>query len=323
MIEELMKYQKVAYRILDNDLREKRISHAYLFTGPQSAKKKETAILFAQSLVCPSKDVWACESCDICQRIARKEYLDIKIIDQVNTSIKSEEIEDIKEYFSKTAVESFGVKAYIIDQCEKMTASAMNKLLKFLEEPDQEITAILCTDNPQRVLPTIVSRCKNVPFVTLSKEQLFQEALNKDVHLLDAHILANDCQTVQEIIDCSENEAFQVGLETWLEYLKKRSEDKHLSYFYLEEEAFKSIKKDNLKDSVAWFLKIGLVYCSDCLANNREYGNDWNKAIDRYEALGISLDDIMKILLQCKDSLLINANVSLVIDKFGYLMNKE
>ena len=164
MIKELLKEQQpVVYTTLKHALELDKLAHAYMFSGPAGTMKKEAAYLLAQSLVC-STHGFACECCDTCKRIAANEFADLKYIDGTTTSIKKEDIVKLQKEFNKTGLETTGKKIYILDHAENATPDALNSLLKFLEEPTNDMTAILIVEQMDRVLPTIISRCQNIPF---------------------------------------------------------------------------------------------------------------------------------------------------------------
>ncbi len=324
MNENFARYQTTAYKILDQDLKQNRISHAYLFTGPANAKKKEAAILFAQSLICQNKvNEWACEKCTVCQRIKAGEYLDVKIIDGSKSTIKKEEITKLLDYYSQTAMEKYGVKVYIINNFENMTISSMNAILKFLEEPNQKITAILCTDNIDRVLPTIVSRCKLIPFKAIGSKEVEENAVKEGLSALDAHLLAGYLDEEKLLKKTSESDAYQSALTIWLEYLSRSFKDRTKGQFYLEAEAFKGYEKDKLRNIFSWFIKIGLVFCMDVLEKNSDYEKRYDQLLEEFSNSGFSAEATMMVLLKGQDDLLAKANTALTIDRFGYLMSKE
>jgi len=333
MKEELKKYQKTAWTMLDHDLKTGKTDCSYLFTGPSGSHKKEAAVLFAQSLVCPKKeDGWACERCDVCRRVADGQYSDIRILDGSSGSIKKEEIEKLQSYYSRTALEEYGRKAYVINAVDKMTGASMNSILKFLEEPGQQITAILITDQPERLLTTVRSRCKTIPFQSPGRKERLDQAAEAGIPLLDAHILVEHTDTFEQLKEAAESDSFQTARTYWMNYIRKASRGKMAAaVFYLEEcadaereiEKKRKNEKGRLKTTLEWFLKTGLVYCQDLLARRRGITEDWDKLLDAFDGIGIPMQSFMMILLDSKDSLLTNAMAALVIDRLGYRLSEE
>ena len=157
----LARQQPIAWKTLSNALARQTFAHAYLFQGPAGTAKKEMALLFAQSVFCPhAEEGIACGQCDTCRRVAALEYADLSYIDGSETSIKKADILRLQENFSRTSLETSPYRIYIMDHAENATADALNSLLKFLEEPQPGIIAVLISDQPELLLATIVSRCQ-------------------------------------------------------------------------------------------------------------------------------------------------------------------
>lgn len=196
MIKELLeKEQPIVYRALNRACRDGRISSAYLFTGPYGTSKYEAAVLLAQSILCEEQNGLACESCNTCRRVKEGLYADMVILDGRTQSISKEMIDGIQSKFSETALEQNGQRVYIIRNAENATVSAQNSMLKFLEEPGPGVTAILTTDNMERILPTIQSRCTMIPFTPLTSEAYFEMAKEMGVPEDDAYFLSAIAKT--------------------------------------------------------------------------------------------------------------------------------
>ena len=233
MIKDLIKEQQpIVYKALVNARKEGRLSHAYLFTGPRGTVKNEAAILLAQSIFCEKQDVLACEHCDTCRRVAEGEHADMMILSGQNQTIKKEDIDRIQKKFSKTALEASGKKVYIIDHLENANASAMNSMLKFLEEPAPDLTAILLCDSIDRILPTILSRCTILPFVPVKASVYYEEAVKEGIAQDDAYFLsrtAGSIRAMHEYLDEKETDdddlpmskIYEKAKEMFMQYLNK------------------------------------------------------------------------------------------------------
>lgn len=155
------------------------LAHAYIFAGPQGVGKEELALWIAKGRYCPNaQNGRPCLKCAECKRIAEGNQPDVVFVAPEGLSIKVDQIRFLKEEFSKSGVES-NRKFFIIQDAEKMTTGAANSLLKFLEEPNGQITAILLTTAVNQLLPTIISRCQLVELPALTDEQLVA-SLEKD-----------------------------------------------------------------------------------------------------------------------------------------------
>ena len=176
------------------------LAHAYLITGEAGTPLKETALYLAKSIICDNPNPLACEECITCQRIERGEYPDFVFLNGEEDSIKKEEVRDTVNLFQTTPLERKGVMIYVIHLVENMTPEAVNSLLKFLEEPNTSTYAILTTQNEDRVLPTIVSRCEKLRLILTPRGEVLEEALSLGVAKEDAEILShfhNDGSLIQ------------------------------------------------------------------------------------------------------------------------------
>jgi DNA polymerase III, gamma/tau subunits len=324
MLTNFKETQPVAYRMLKNSLQSEKTSHAYLLAGDKSSNKSEIAILLAQSIVCETKvDGYGCGKCNTCLRIENGQYADFIYIDGKKETIKKEEIIDIQKAFSTTTLEKYGKKIYLIDGCENASIAALNSLLKFLEEPIGDVTAILCVDQIDRLLPTIISRCQIIPLKKNNHNQLYEEAITKLVDKLDAHILSQMLNKVDEVIDVSATEEYQNALSLWFGFVEVLSNNPKDALFYLQTEGFNPKRKEKNREVLELFLNIGIIFCQDKL-NLREVDSiKWKECLHRFDTDVARLTEIQAALLACRDDLLRNVNILLTVDKLGYLLIKE
>lgn len=165
--------------LLGRSLALNKLSHAYIFSGPEGVGKKTTALRLAQILVCSVNT--GCGDCPQCKSFAQLTNPDVLLVESPET-IKIEEIRDLirklslKPYMAKR-------KVAIIDHAEDMTSEAANSLLKVMEEPKSETTIILITANPNRLLPTIRSRAQKIIFGSVIFEE-YSSLLPNDLSAL-------------------------------------------------------------------------------------------------------------------------------------------
>jgi len=175
-------------RTLGNAIRQDRVHHAYLFAGARGLGKTTTARIFAKGLVCeqgPTAN--PCNTCEQCVAVTEGRSVDVVEIDGAsNNSVDN--IRNLREqvhYLPQTARR----KVYIIDEVHMLTTSAFNALLKTLEEPPEHVNFIFATTEPQKVIPTILSRVSRLDFRRVSPEEAvahLQNILQKEERSVDA-----------------------------------------------------------------------------------------------------------------------------------------
>ncbi len=151
--------QKMAVSILKRAL-DQGASHAYLFYGPPGVGKSQAALAFAAGLACPDK---GCAECTNCQRVLSGLHPDVEVVAPEGNFIRKEEIVDINLHAVYRPYEACA-KVYIFLEAESLNEQAANAFLKTLEEPPGHVHFLLVTDRPERMQPTIVSRCQPVAF---------------------------------------------------------------------------------------------------------------------------------------------------------------
>jgi DNA polymerase III subunit gamma/tau len=146
-------------RTLKNAVAQNRLAHAYLFVGPRGVGKTSTARILAKSLNCvKGPTVTPCGECDNCREIAGGNSLDVIEIDGASNN----SVEDVRQLRENVryAPAKGRYKIYLIDEVHMLSSAAFNALLKTLEEPPGHVKFIFATTEPQKVLPTILSRCQ-------------------------------------------------------------------------------------------------------------------------------------------------------------------
>lgn len=177
---------------LKNAIQKDRLAHAYLFAGPRGVGKTSTARILAKALNCKDgPTVKPCQKCPSCLEINQGRALDVIEIDGAsNRGI--DEIRALRENvkFSPTHGK---YKVYIIDEVHQITPDGFNALLKTLEEPPEFVKFIFATTHPQKVIPTIISRCQRMDFRRITVIEIIaqlEKIVRQEKIVVDAEVLA-------------------------------------------------------------------------------------------------------------------------------------
>jgi DNA polymerase-3 subunit gamma/tau len=165
-------------RTLKNAVEQNRLAHAYLFVGPRGIGKTSTARILAKALNCiHGPTITPCGVCDHCKEIAGGNSLDVLEIDGASNN-GVEQVRELRDNV-RYAPAKGKYKIYIIDEVHMLSSQAFNALLKTLEEPPAHVKFIFATTEPQKVLPTILSRCQRF-----------------DLHRIPANLIAQHLQFI-------------------------------------------------------------------------------------------------------------------------------
>ena len=187
--------QQAIVQTLKNALELNKISHAYLFSGPRGTGKTSVARLFAKALNCEKGVGKQCNTCENCRQISEGEHPDVIEIDAASNS-GVQEVRNLIEKVKYAPIKG-RYKVYIIDEVHMMTNSAFNALLKTLEEPPEYVVFILCTTDPYKLLPTILSRCQRFEFKKIDNNDLKKLI----VRVLTGENIKADLETVNLIVE--------------------------------------------------------------------------------------------------------------------------
>ena len=173
MLSEFRDKQLLAYNLFVKDIQNNCVTHAYLIDENNYSDSFKMVLSFIKAIVCENKyfDDSKCNRCSLCKRIDVGNYPEVKIISADGMYIKKNQIIELQQEFSRSAVEG-KKRIYVIRDCEKMRPEAANSMLKFLEEPEDDIVAILMTNNINNVLSTIISRCKIIKLSNFLNEEV-------------------------------------------------------------------------------------------------------------------------------------------------------
>ncbi|WP_139492612.1 DNA polymerase III subunit delta' [Brevibacillus dissolubilis] len=248
--------------ILSGTLRNDRLAHAYLFSGPKGTLKKEIATHLAKSLFCLEATHDACGQCMNCLRIDSGNHPNVYAIAPDGQSIKIDQVRELRNEMKKRSVEQTEHKVYILEHVDKMTVQAANSLLKFLEEPPRGVVAILTTENIHAILPTILSRCITIPFAPLPAEEVALELQAEGVPAGIANVACQITTHLDGARQLSQSEWF-AQLRTMVIQLGKEIKQRGTQALFTIQDQFQ--KNDKYKEELPLFLDLLILWLRDIL----------------------------------------------------------
>ena len=321
--EYLEKYQPIIYKIFVNALKEQKLSHAYLLSTSPGMPTLDIAKFLAKSILCENPNPLACDECPVCKRVDDNNNLDLLVFDGKVTKIKKEDVLKITSTFDKTALEKNGKMVYVLHLVEMMTPTAVNALLKFLEEPGSDVYAILTTENESKVLPTIVSRTQVLKLRESERNEIINDAIDMGINSEDAELLSAlylDANTIQTV---SETDSYQKTKEVLVGFLDSLTQGSNDAIFYMENTVIPEYR-DSQKTIL--FLKLLTTVFQDLvnLSCNRNiflksYATILNELVKKLKHIDKSLLE----LLSAPDKVNLNVNTGLLLDHIIYEIVKE
>lgn len=308
MLEKYKNEQPYTYKILKNSIEKDKLSHAYLFETNDYSKSYDFILSFIKEVFCKYKiDDKEDAKKNICRRIDDNNFLEFKIIRPDGQWIKKEQIENLQKEFETKSIESTE-KIYLILDADKMNSYAANSLLKFLEEPEENIIAILVTENQHQVIKTIKSRCQIIRLLAnqndnLTSNERLVTLLTNGKENYDTFI--NDAQKM-ELIDYAVNFCVRIEKE---------------KYLMICDNANNLKKTLSTKEDYDVFLSVLLLFYEDLI--NYKIGRRnilFDSKIDTIKELAgkLLLKDLcnkLNIVNSLKYELNVNANLNLLFDK--------
>ncbi|MBO5530490.1 MAG: hypothetical protein J5970_03750 [Bacilli bacterium] len=300
MLEKYIEEQPIVTKLLLNSFENNKLVQAYLFVSNDKSFLLDYALAFSKKLITENYDE------KICNMIDNNNYPELKIIEPTNNIIKKEQLLDLQQSFQVKP--TLGDKlVYIICGADKLHVSSANTILKFLEEPSENIVAILLTDNLNKVLPTIKSRCQNLIFKNKKEEEL-----NK----LD--ILLNEYKS--KVYDKEDYvEQFNNLKENMVSFIKQIEKLKIKEFIHFKDSIFDIYKT---KDEINILFDFMLYFYYDMLnfmiSRKVIYMNDYLEDMKKIAEIS-DIDKIqrkLQLIENTKIKLETNMNLKLLMDEF-------
>ena len=312
MLEDYKNFELIIYRQMKNALKGN-LSHAYLFDLNNNVYAEKMVLAFIKSILCTEhQDKNEYNNCYKCKRIDEGNYSELKKIYPDGQYIKKEQLDELQKNFSTKALES-NHRIYIIYDADKLNTSAANSLLKFLEEPEEGILAILLTNNVNKVLKTISSRCQILNFRQNNvNEFITMNNIDKDITL---HKLAF---TVFKLSDINlVEESHKEFINSVLKYIKYY-ETNGIKSIINEKSLFLDVFKE--KEEIHNFFEMLVLFYRDVinikLDKNLMFFDD-NKDLLEFVSNKNSLENILKkinIIINKQKLIRNNINTNMLID---------
>ena len=283
--------------ILKNAIKNDKISHAYIFSGPRGTGKTSTAKVFAKAINClnPSSD-GPCNECESCKHF--KENADIIEIDAASNN----GVDEIREIINniKLAPAYSKYKVYIIDEVHMLSTSAFNALLLTLEEPPKHVVFILATTNIEAVPITILSRCQRFDFHKIS----IYDIMNRLKYVVKNENISIDDDALEEIAYISDG-----GMRDALSILDQLSSTTEKITINDVIEHFGSVSKKQINDLYHLILQ-----------NNVD---NFDTMMKKFKELAIDYKVLIKKMLEKIEEEAINAKKDITYSGLTYDQLKE
>ncbi|MEE1132847.1 MAG: DNA polymerase III subunit delta' [Caryophanon sp.] len=241
--EQLQHIQPVVIKQLQTIVAKNRTAHAYIFDGEKGTHKKDVASMFTQLLLCEEPhDEQPCGTCRNCVRVASGNHPNVLSIEPDGAFIKIEQMRALLGELKKKGMEG-GRKVYILQHADRLNVGAANTLLKFLEEPDGLVTAILITEQIQSILPTIRSRCQHIKFQKLPRHILMAQLQQAGITQSMAATVSMVTNEVETAVILSEDEQFAHARKTVLKLVEAVQKNVHEALLIVHEDWLPSFKE--------------------------------------------------------------------------------
>ena len=297
---------------MQNAIRQKKISHAYLLCGEAGSGKRLVAEAFAKTVLCEEGGIEACGKCKSCKQAESGNHPDFRIVVREKATLGVKEIREQVTGDVQIKPYSSAYKIYLIDEAEKMTEEAQNALLKTIEEPPEYAIFLLAVTRQELLLSTVLSRCVLLPFYPVAPEKIKRFLMEKRgvPDYLAENAAAFAAGLVGRAVQYAESESF----------IEQRKDVLHLVK-YIDEmtmaEVMENVKLFATKKDVATeYLDLILMWYRDVLMYKATKNVNGLMFMDELEAVSAqagkrsfeNLQGIVEALEQVKQRLKSNVN---------------
>ena len=293
MFQDILGNDKIK-ELLQETIKNEKVSHSYLFIGQAGIGKKMLAKEFAKAVLCLENNK-CCDTCKSCLEFDSQNNPDFVLIKPEGNNIKIEQIRNMQRKVQEKPIIS-GKKIYIIDNADLMTQEAQNALLKTLEEPPEFVTIILIGENENAFLATIKSRCMILHFNSISNLDM-KKYLEDNYHM-------NVTSNMLDVFHGSIGKAIEI-------------KDKQETYLLIEQ-AIENLEKEDLIDLIK---KLDILYTSkEEILDMLDY---INIILLKKSKQNVKYTDCIKIVEDTKRRINQNANYDMSIDNMLFNIWEE
>lgn len=317
---DIIETQPIVGKILTNSMQKGRISHAYLITGERGTGKAAIAQQFSKSIFCSHKTgIEPCGQCPECKRIDSGNHPDVHWIVPNGQSIKKDQIDYLQKEFTYSALES-NKKMYVLEHAETLTVNAANRLLKFLEEPNQETTAILLTENSQSIIPTIRSRCQLLDLAPLNPKQFQQQLISSGISETNAKLFSAMTNDLAEAMQWDEDEWFARARKTMVQLIEKFVESPDDVFLFIHSQWLPYFKERHEQEYGLDLLLLAFKDILMCHIGYEEAIVVFDRSSEMLESFMMAFAkdkvlDILNAILKAKQKLKQNVHPTLVMEQ--------
>ena len=308
MLEQFQEGQPVAYRILKNAIKNDEYSHAYIFETNGFYDSFNFVMAFIKCLLCPKKKTNKenCEDCHQCEVIDSGNFPEIKIINPEGMWIKKEQMQQLQSEFNEKALIG-NKRIYIINHAEKLNKQSANSILKFLEEPENNIVAILLTENTYSILETIRSRCQ---IIRLKEEK--GNPNDSEFEKIKKAISQN-----HEEKEALNDEQVEIQIKKTIDFINYYEKNHLDTILYMNKLWHEAIKS---KEEIIDAFDIIILYYKDLINLKLEKKTEiFNKTTEMEKIVNnnktIELCNKLNIIVDKKNQIKYNVNTNLFMDK--------
>jgi len=312
---------KRAFYFFKQTIQKNRLAHLYLISGPKGSGKSQLVDEVAYLILNQGKP----DSPHLKLQIKERKASNVMLIEPDGLSIKKEQILSLQQEFSKTALVS-GSRIYVIKGIEKISQSAANSLLKFMEEPlSQKVYGFLLTENIDDVLPTIISRSQVIHLKSIDEKDLEKELLELGVNEKVATLAPYITKNIEEATELAENPNF-LEMIRFVETLVEHWSDKEVSFplLFAKQAMFLTQEREFFKN----FLELLLLYFLDLIhyKAHQEITYEFLRDYIQIHSERMQVKDINQVIESIQDIMEKQTyfiNLELALDQMAYTLEKK